>query len=47
LKQLRTRLTMLDGEGANVINLVRNGKCAPNDPQVATELGNIAPRSAA
>ena len=42
LKQLRTRLTMLDGESANVIKLVRSGICAPDDPQVATELGNIA-----
>ncbi|GLV20995.1 recombinase RecB [Sphingobium sp. TomMM35A] len=42
LKRLRTRLTMLDGESANVIKLVRSGVCAPDNPQVATELGNIA-----
>ena len=42
LKQLRTRLTMLDGESANVIKLVRAGICQADDPQIATELGNIA-----
>lgn len=42
LKQLRTRLTMRDGESANVIKLVRAGVCQADDPQIATELGNIA-----
>ncbi len=42
LKTLRTRLTNLDGESAKVIKLVRNGICNPDDPQIATELANIA-----
>lgn len=33
---------MLDGESANVIKLVRAGVCQADDPQIATELGNIA-----
>lgn len=42
LKQLRTRLTLLDGESARVIKLVRSGLFEPDDPQIATEIGNIA-----
>ena len=42
LKTLRSRLTNLDGESAQVIKLVRNGICSPDDPQIATELANIA-----
>ena len=42
LKALRSRLTNLDGESAQVIKLVRNGICSPDDPQIATELANIA-----
>ena len=42
LKTLRTRLTNLDGESVKVIKLVRNGICSPDDPQIATELANIA-----
>ena len=41
LKRLRARLTQLDGESARVIKLVRNETLRPDDPQVATELGNI------
>jgi site-specific DNA recombinase len=41
LKEARRRLTMLDGESANVIKLVRSGICPPDDPQVASELANI------
>jgi site-specific DNA recombinase len=41
LKEARRRLTMLDGESANVIKLVRSGICQPDDPQVASELANI------
>jgi site-specific DNA recombinase len=41
LKQLRSRMTMLEGESANVIKLVPNGLCSPDDPQIATELANI------
>ena len=47
LKALRTRLTNLDGESAQVIKLVRNGICSPDDPQIATELANIAARKRA
>ena len=42
LKQLRARLTLLDGESANVIKLVRSGLYAPDDPQIAAEIANIA-----
>ena len=42
LKQLRTRMTLLEGESANVIKLVRLGRIAADDPQIETELGNIA-----
>ncbi len=42
LKQLRARKTLLDGESANVIKLVRSGIMNADDPQIATELGNIA-----
>ncbi|MDB5715586.1 MAG: hypothetical protein JWO15_2983 [Sphingomonadales bacterium] len=41
LKQLRTRMTSLEGESANVIKLVRLGTMAADDPQIETELGNI------
>ena len=44
LKELHTRMTMLDGESANVIKLVRTGLYQPNDPQIATEIGNITAR---
>tara|TARA_B100000953_G_C17897352_1_gene383217 strand:- start:131 stop:706 length:576 start_codon:yes stop_codon:yes gene_type:complete len=47
LRALRTRLTNLDGESAQVIKLVRNGICSPDDPQIATELANIAARKRA
>ena len=42
LKRLQARKTLLDGESANVIKLVRSGICSADDPQIATELGNIA-----
>ncbi len=42
IKALRSRLTLLDGESANVIKLVRTGVCQPDDPQIAAELGNVA-----
>lgn len=42
LKQLRARKTQLDGESANVIKLVRNGAFRADDPQIISELGNIA-----
>jgi len=42
LKQLRTRMSLLEGESANVIKLVRLGRIAADDPQIETELGNIA-----
>ena len=42
LKQLRTRLTKLDEESARVIKLVRSGLLPPDDPQIATELSQIA-----
>ena len=42
LKQLRARLTLLDGESANVIKLVRSGLYASDDPQIAAEIANIA-----
>jgi hypothetical protein len=42
LKRLKARLSNLDGESANVIKLVRSGICNPDDPQIASELGNIA-----
>ncbi len=42
LKQLRTRMTLLEGESANVIKLVRLGRIAADDPQIEAELGNIA-----
>ena len=42
LKQLRSRKTLLDGESTNVIKLVRSGLMSADDPQIATELGNIA-----
>ena len=44
LKQLRARKTLLDGESANVIKLVRSGIMNADDPQIATELGDIAAR---
>jgi site-specific DNA recombinase len=42
LKGLRTRKTLLEGESANVIKLVRSGICSAEDPQIAAELGNIS-----
>lgn len=42
LKALRSRLTMLDGESANVIGLVRKGLMSADDPQIAKELGQIS-----
>ena len=42
LKALRSRLTMLDGESANVIALVRKGLMSADDPQIEKELGQIA-----
>jgi site-specific DNA recombinase len=42
LARLRTRRTLLDAERANVIKLVRNGLCSPDDPQIASELGLLA-----
>lgn len=42
LKGLRARKTLLEGESANVIKLVRSGICSADDPQIAAELGNIA-----
>lgn len=41
LKQLRTRLTLLDGESANVIKLVRLGVRSAEDRQIAAELSQI------
>lgn len=41
LKRLRARLTQLEGEAARVVKLVRNEVLSPDDPTVATELGNI------
>ncbi len=41
LKEVLRRLTMLDGESANVVKLVRSGICQPDDPQGAAELANI------
>lgn len=41
LKRPRGRLTQLAGERARVIKLVRLEVLSPDDPQVATELGNI------
>ncbi len=38
--------THLDGERANVIKLVRNGICSPDDPQIASELGQLAAQRA-
>ncbi len=46
LKRLRARLTKLDGESARVIELVGNETLSPNDPQVASELGNIGAQKA-
>lgn len=46
LKRLRARLTQLEGESARVIKLVRNETLSPDDPQVATELGNIRAQKA-
>ena len=46
LKRLRARLTQLDGESASVIRLVRNNTLSPDDPQVASELGNIRAQKA-
>ena len=42
LKRLRTRVTLLDSESSRVIKLVRNGLYSPDDPQIATELAQIA-----
>ncbi len=42
IKVLRSRLTMLDGESANVISLVRKGFMKADDPQIEKELGQIA-----
>ncbi len=42
LKALRSRLTMLEGESANVIALVRKGLMSADDPQIEKELGQIA-----
>lgn len=42
LKGLRSRLTMLDGESANVIGLVRKGLMKADDPQIEKELGQIS-----
>ena len=42
LKSLRARLTMLDGESANVIGLVRKGLMSADDKQIEKELGEIA-----
>jgi len=42
LKSLRSRLTMLDGESANVIGLVRKGLLTADDPQIERELAQIA-----
>ena len=42
IRQLRTRLSRLESESANVIRLVRNGLCNADDPQIATELAQIA-----
>lgn len=41
LKSLRSRLTMLDGESANVISLVRKGLLTADDPQIERELAQI------
>ncbi|RSU46063.1 hypothetical protein BRX43_16760 [Sphingomonas sp. S-NIH.Pt15_0812] len=46
LKRLRARLTQLEGESARVIKLVRLEVLSPDDPQVATELGNIRAQKA-
>lgn len=42
LKGMRSRLTMLDGERANVLSLVRKGLMTADDPQLERELANIA-----
>ena len=42
LKQLRASLSRLEGEGANVIKLVRNGCRSADDPQIAAEFAQIA-----
>ena len=42
LKMLRARQTKLDAESAAVIKLVRNETVSPDDPQIKTELGQIA-----
>jgi site-specific DNA recombinase len=47
LARLRTRRTHIEAERANVIKLVRNGTCLPDDPQIADELGQLAAQSAA
>lgn len=46
LKRLRARLTQLEGESVRVIRLVRNETLSPDDPQVASELGNIRAQKA-
>lgn len=47
LGRLRAKRTNLEGERANVIKLVRNGICSPDDPQIASELGQLAAQRAA
>ena len=42
IKQLRAKLSRLESESANVIKLVRNGSYDADDPQIATELAQIA-----
>ena len=41
-KALKSHLTMLEGESANVIALVRKGLMSADDPQIENELGQIA-----
>ena len=42
LKALRSRVTILEGETANVIAIVRKGLMSADDPQIEKELGQIA-----
>ncbi|WP_411290392.1 recombinase family protein [Sphingorhabdus sp.] len=46
LARLRARRTHLEAERTNVIKLVRNGVCSPDDPQIASELGQLAAQRA-
>ena len=42
IRQLRSRMSRLESESANVIKLVRIGRFNADDPQIATELDQIA-----